>query len=201
MTLARILAPADVHITRHATEQLLLRFPSDLLPRSPEAYLRRLLGIARPAAPAIARRYRLTLRPDTRLLCAEGWVLPLAPNRAGTPPWALLTVLRRNPAENTVPLALRSDRIQGHATFGSGAAFTLLASLILETGVTDPARLGRLWHERRYPLVLWGGYETFIEFWRDAQRATGRVGGGTGHESGRSTASSTTPEAPHQAAG
>jgi hypothetical protein len=201
MTPARGLSPADVHITRHAMEQLLLRFPGDLLPRSPEAYLRRLLRLAQPAAPAIARRYRLTLRPGARLLCAEGWVLPLVPNRAGTPPWALLTALRRGPAENMATHALRSDRLQGHAAFRSGAAFTLLASLILETGTTDPARLGRLWHERRYPLDLWGGYETFAEFWRDARRATGRLGGGIDHESGRSTASSTTPETPHQAAG
>jgi hypothetical protein len=182
-------------------EQLLLRFPGDLLPRSPEAYLRRLLRLAQPAAPAIARRYHLTLRPDARLLCAEGWVLPLVPNRAGTPPWVLLTVLRRSPAENMVTRALRSDRLQGHAAFRSGTAFRLLASLILETGIADPACLDRLWHERRYPLVLWGGYETFAEFWRDARRVAGRVGGGTDHEPGRSIASSATPETPHQAAG
>jgi hypothetical protein len=201
MTPARGLSPADVHITRHATEQLLLRFPSDLLPRSPEAYLRRLLRLAQPATPAITHRYRLSLRPDARLLCAEGWVLPLAPNRAGTPPWVLLTALRRSPADNMVTHALRSDRLQGHAAFRSGAAFTLLASLILETGIADPACLGRLWHERRYPLVLWGGYETFAEFWRDARRVMGRAGGETDYEPGRSSASSATPETPHQAAG
>jgi hypothetical protein len=167
MTLRIPLHPSSVAITRHAVTQLLIRFPSDLLPRDPRRYIASLIQRARPAAPTIARRYRLTLRPSHMLHC-DGWILPLIPSRSGSPPWVLPTLLRRNPDETRVPTALRQERLRGHAFFQSGHAVSLLRRLILETGSTDPELLGRLWRDRGYPLVLWGGFESFAHFCTEA---------------------------------
>ena len=67
----------------------------------------------------------------------------------------------------TVPV--RAERLAAHSLFRSGACSELLESLIAETGTHDLVALEWLWWDRRYPLVLYGGYADFREFYRSAQ--------------------------------
>jgi len=166
---ARI-APADVRITRHAVEQLLLRYPEDLLPRCPEGYIRHLLTCAEPAPDRVAHRYRNHPKGPTVVLTIDRWVLVLVPGQQTPPPWALATITRVSSVETNIPRALREDRLRDYTAFHSGEAVALLHRLIAEAGTTDPRILGRLWYEHRYPLVLHGGYDGFEGFWRAVVR-------------------------------
>jgi len=166
-----IIQTMDVHITQHAQEQLLLRYPDDVLPRNPETFLRGLIGQGQLLPPRLARRFSLSLHPDSRILGAGRWVLVLAANRMPPPAWALVTILRRNLQETNVPLALRQDRLTAHTWFRSGQAFRALESLIAEIGPSDLVGLARLWYARRYPSWLYGGYRAFEAFYRDYFRS------------------------------
>lgn len=167
MTTLRIPTPADVHITRHAIEQLLIRFPEDLLPKDPEAYLHRLLRRAQPANPQrVPWRRAYAPGEHTLTLRVDRWNLILTPNRHSPPIWALVTVKRANGTETNVPRALREDRLYNHELVRTGQAANLLHKLIQDAGTLDPRILARLWYEHRYPLVLHGGYETFEAFYR-----------------------------------
>jgi len=164
------IAPTDVRITRHAVEQLLLRYPEDLLPRYPEDYIRHLLMRAEPAPDRITRRYQNHPKGPAEVLTIDRWVLILVPARQTPPPWALVTITRVSSVETNVPRALREDRLRNYAAFHSGEAAALLHCLIADAGTTDPRTLGRLWYEHRYPLVLHGGYDGFEEFYRAVLR-------------------------------
>ena len=164
------IASADVRITRHAVEQLLLRYPEDLLPRYPEDYVRHLLMRAEPASDRIARRYRNHPKGPAVVLTADRWVLILVPAQQTPPPWALVTITRVSSVETNIPRALREDRLRNYDAFHSGEAAALLHRLIADAGTTDPRTLGRLWYEHRYPLVLHGGYDGFEAFWRAVVR-------------------------------
>ena len=162
--------PQDVHVTHHAQRQLLVRFPHDLLPPCPDQYLRDRLARAVPLERR-GRRLVHTLKPGTAVLASGGWILVLVRNdRSPSPPWVLVTVLRTKRAETQVPASLRAERVAAHSLFRSGACGELLESLIVETGTHDLVALERLWWERRYPLVLYGGYADFREFYRSARR-------------------------------
>jgi len=167
--------PQDVHVTHHAQRQLLVRFPHDLLPPCPDQYLRDRLARAVPLERR-DRRLVHTLKPGTAVLASGGWILVLVRNdRSPSPPWVLVTVLRTKRAETEVPAALRVERVAAHSLFRSGACSELLASLTTESNTHDLVALERLWWERRYPLVLYGGYADFREFYRSAQRSRARL--------------------------
>ena len=168
--------PQDVHVTHHAQRQLLVRFPHDLLPPSPDQYLRDRIARAVPLKRRGRRQPVHTLKPGTAVLASGGWILVLVLNdRSPTPPWVLVTVLRTKRAETQVPAALRAERVVAHSLFRSGTCNELLESLIAESGTHDLVTLERLWWERRYPLVLYGGYADFREFYRSARRPRARL--------------------------
>jgi hypothetical protein len=159
----------DIRITRHAVEQLLIRFPEDRLPRDPGAYLRQLIQCAAPAPHHIARRYRAHPgSPAARTFTAGRWILVLIPNRHAPHSWTLVTVTRTSAAETNVPRALRENRLRDHEAFQTGHATALLRDLAAEARTTDPRALERMWYERQHPLVLHGGYDTFAAFCRAA---------------------------------
>jgi len=159
---------ADVRITRHATEQLLIRFPEDLLPRDPVMYLRTLLGQATIATRPAHWYQSCAEHHPTLNLRVSHWVLVLTPNRRDTPAWVLVTVKRTNSVETDIPRALRGDRLRNNEMFRTGEAAVLLRTLIRTTGTENPRALANLWVKHRYPLILHGGFRSFEAFLRAA---------------------------------
>lgn len=165
--------PDRVLITEHAIHRYLMRYPDDVLPVRPEREIRALLRVARPANPHHRRVFAKALSPQTVLLEAHRWVLPVVPcnrKREQHEPgrawdWVLPTVMR---AERHVNHALefQRERLDNWRAFRSGQADQLLLSLAAELGTTDVHELAKHWRVRGYPPVQHGGYPSFDEYHR-----------------------------------
>jgi hypothetical protein len=170
--------PEDVYITQHAVHQLLARWHDEVLPREPEATIRKLLAASRrvPRArfPWLSQFANIMKNVNPLLyLSPDGWLFVVRPNRHRNAPerWVLVTVLSIDPWRNQVNGRIRDDRIAGFEAFRSGRAFDLLASLLAETGRTDTRSLARLWRGRGFPDWRYGGYHSFTDFLAAARRA------------------------------
>lgn len=169
--------PDRVLITEHAVHRYLMRYPDDVLPVRPEREIRALLRVARPANPHHRRVFAKALSPQTVLLEAYRWVLPVVPcnrKREQREPgrawdWVLPTVMR---AERHVNHALefQRERLDNWRAFRSGQADQLLLSLAAELGTTDVHELWKHWRARGYPPPEHGGYRNFRQYWQARSR-------------------------------
>jgi hypothetical protein len=152
---------SEVHVTEHAMQRFLTRYPSDLLPRDPEGELRRLYQRAQPLADRQRRRYRSGIRSHGRYLTAEGWVLVVQHN-------AIVTAIRKDHAANGVNPETAAERIRDWQMYRSGDCARTLQEMSRSLRTKDLKVLARAWRDAGLPHHRRGGHDTFGAFHAEA---------------------------------